>query len=180
MFSRDAKVTARRDEETVLRALQEEHGSAVFTYANRLTDGDRGRAEDIVQETFLRAWRRLDAVADPDRGSIRSWLLTVAHNIACDQYRARRSRPYEVSHVDVTEVPAADDIERAMERWLVADALATLSPAHRAVIVETFYRGRSVAEAAEALGVPVGTVKSRAFYGLRALKLALRERGVSR
>ncbi len=67
-----------------------------------------------------------------------------------------------------------------MESWLVADALATLSPAHRAVIVETFYRGRSVAEAAEALGVPVGTVKSRAFYGLRALKLALRERGVTR
>ena len=75
-------------------------------------------------------------------------------------------------------VAGLDQMDGALDRILVTDALESLSAEHRAVIVETYYRGRTVAEAARALGVPPGTVKSRCHYALRALKLALTERGV--
>jgi RNA polymerase sigma-70 factor (ECF subfamily) len=76
-------------------------------------------------------------------------------------------------------LPVPDDAERALESWAVADALATLRPDHQRVLLETYYRGKSVAEAAAALSVPAGTVKSRTFYALRALRLALEERGLA-
>lgn len=162
----------------MLRTLYEQHAAPLLSYALRLTGGDRGRSEDIVQETLLRAWRHPEAL-EPSRGPVRSWLFTVARNVAVDAHRARRSRPTEVGDEALAVVPAVDEIEQALDSWLVADALAALSPDHRAVIVETYYRGRSVAEAAAVLGVPPGTVKSRTFYALRALRLALEERGVT-
>ena len=165
-------------EDQALRLLYEQHAAPLLSYAMRLTGGDRGRSEDIVQETLLRAWRHPEAL-DPDRGPVRSWLFTVARNVAVDAHRARRARPTEVGDEALALVPAVDEIEQALDSWLVADALAALSPDHRAVLVETYYRGRSVAEAAAALGVPAGTVKSRTFYALRALRLALEERGVT-
>jgi RNA polymerase sigma-70 factor (ECF subfamily) len=165
-------------QDEVLRALFEQHAAPLLSYAIRLTGGDRGRAEDVVQETLLRAWRHPEAL-DPDRGPVRSWLFTVARNVAVDAHRARRARPPEVGEDALAVVPAVDEIEQALDTWLVADALATLSPDHRAVIVETYFRGRSVADAASVLGIPPGTVKSRTFYGLRALRLALEERGVT-
>lgn len=165
-------------EETALRELYDAHAGALLAYAIRLTNGDRGRAEDVVQETLVRAWRHRDAL-DEDRGPIRPWLFTVAHHVAIDAYRARAARPTEVGDAVLAAVPSADDIDASLDRLLIADAMSALSPEHRAVIIETYYRGRSVAEAAVALGVPPGTVKSRTFYALRALKLALTERGVS-
>ncbi|HET7312430.1 MAG TPA: sigma-70 family RNA polymerase sigma factor [Mycobacteriales bacterium] len=165
-------------EDSALRALYEQHAGPLFAYALRLTSGDRGRSEDIVQETLLRAWRHPQAL-DPARGPVRSWLFTVARNIAVDAHRARRARPKEVGDEALAVVPAVDEIEQALDRWLIADALATLSAEHRAVLVETYYRGRSVAEASSTLGIPAGTVKSRTFYALRALRLALEERGVT-
>jgi RNA polymerase sigma-70 factor (ECF subfamily) len=75
-------------------------------------------------------------------------------------------------------LPAGDDTDRTLESWAVAEALASLRPDHRKVIVETYYRGCSVAEAAVTLGIPAGTVKSRTYYALKALKLALEERGL--
>ncbi len=77
------------------------------------------------------------------------------------------------------ELPAADELDRAVQQWQVADALASLSAQHRAVLLETYYRGRSIAEASATLGIPAGTVKSRSYYALRALRLALQERGWS-
>jgi RNA polymerase sigma-70 factor, ECF subfamily len=161
-----------------MRALYDEHVGALLSYAVRLSSGDRQRAEDIVQETFLRAWRHPEALAE-ERGSVRPWLFTIARNLAVDAHRARRARPPEVSDEALAVVPAADELDRALEAWQVADALAALSPDHRAVLVETYYRGRSVAEAAAVLGVPAGTVKSRSYYALRALRLTLQERGVT-
>ncbi|HVT21823.1 MAG TPA: sigma-70 family RNA polymerase sigma factor [Mycobacteriales bacterium] len=160
-----------------MRALYDAHAGALLAYAIRLTGGDRGRAEDVVQETMLRAWRHRDAM-DESRGPIRPWLFTVAHHVAIDAYRARAARPTEVGDAVLEAVPAADDIDVHLDRLLISDAMAALSPEHRSVLIETYYRGRSVAEAAESLGVPPGTVKSRTFYALRALKLALAERGV--
>jgi RNA polymerase sigma-70 factor (ECF subfamily) len=171
-----ASVSAAEGE--AVRVLYEQHAVPLLAYALRLTGGDRGRSEDIVQETLLRAWRHPEAL-DPDRGPVRSWLFTVARNVAVDAHRARRARPIEVGDEALAVVPAVDEIEQALDTWLVSDALATLSPDHRAVLLETYYRGRSVAEAAAVLGVPPGTVKSRTFYALRALRLALEERGVT-
>ena len=171
-------VTLGSAEDTALRALFDQHAAPLLSYALRLTGGDRGRAEDVVQETLLRAWRHPEAL-DESRGPVRSWLFTVARNVAVDAHRARRSRPTEVGDEPLALIPAADEIEKALDSWLVADAMAALSTDHRAVLVETYYRGRSVAEAAAVLGIPAGTVKSRTFYALRALKLALEERGVT-
>jgi RNA polymerase sigma-70 factor, ECF subfamily len=168
----------RRDEER-MTVLFDQHGGPLFAYAMQLTAGDRQRAEDVVQETLLRAWRHPEALA-PERGSVRAWLRTVARNIAFDDYRARQARPREVAIelADRGTEPGDDAIDRALEAWIVAEALESLSPAHREVLVETFFRGGSVADASLALGVPPGTVKSRTFYALRALRAALVERGV--
>lgn len=164
-------------DEALVRTLYAEHAGPLLAYAMRLTH-DRYRAEDVVQETLLRAWRHSEAL-DAARGSLRPWLFTVARNLVVDQHRARRARPTEVSSEALLGVPAADELDRALQAWQIADAVATLSHEHRAVLIETYYRGRSVAEAAAALGIPAGTVKSRTFYALRALRLALEERGVT-
>ena len=166
-------------DELLLRALFDQHAPALLSYALRLVDGDRGRAEDVVQETLLRAWRHPEAMA-PDRGSPRPWLFAVARRIAVDAHRRRRARPQEVGDDVLAQVPAQDDeVDRALDAWLVADALAALSPAHREVLVQTYFAGRTVGEAAQVLGVPPGTVKSRTHYALQALRLALLERGVT-
>jgi RNA polymerase sigma-70 factor (ECF subfamily) len=171
-------VTVDQADETALRELYDGHAGALLAYAIRLTGGDRGRAEDVVQETLLRAWRHRDAL-DESRGPLRPWLFTVAHHVAIDAYRARAARPAEVGDAVLESMPSADDLDARLDRLLISDALMALSAEHRGVLVETYYRGRSVAEAAEVLGVPPGTVKSRTFYALRALKLALAERGVT-
>jgi RNA polymerase sigma-70 factor, ECF subfamily len=165
-------------EDAALRLIYEQHAAPLLSYALRLTGGDRGRSEDIVQETLLRAWRHPEAL-DSERGPVRSWLFTVARNVAVDAHRARKARPQEVGDEALAVVPAVDEIEQALDSWLIADAMSALSADHRAVIIETYYRGRSVTDAAAALGVPPGTVKSRTHYALRALKLALEEMGVS-
>ncbi|MEW2358889.1 sigma-70 family RNA polymerase sigma factor [Spirillospora sp. NPDC029432] len=165
-------------DEELLRALFDEHGGPLLGYVLRLTGGDRAQAEDVVQETLLRAWRHPEALGGRP---VRPWLFTVARNLVVDAHRAKRSRPPETGIDEQALMTAAgsDDIDRALESWTVAEAMADLSPQHRAVLVETYYRGRSVAEAAKALGIPAGTVKSRSYYALRALKLALEERGLA-
>jgi RNA polymerase sigma-70 factor (ECF subfamily) len=169
--------TGRTDAE-VLREVYLAHAPALLAYARSLTGGDRSRAEDIVQETFIRACRHPEAL-DPERGSPRPWLFTVARHVAVDSHRARAARPVEVGDAPLALVAVPDDdIDRALDTWLVAEALASLSEKHREVLLLTFYRQRSVAETAAVLGVPEGTVKSRAYYALRALKVALAERGV--
>ena len=169
---------AENSPEESLRALYDGHAPALLAYAVRLTDGDRARAADIVQETLVRAWRHLDRL-DESAGPVRPWLFTVAQRVAIDAHRARKARPPETGDGVLASVPSLDDVESALDRIVVTDALDSLSADHRAVIVETYYRGRSVAEAAAVLGIPSGTVKSRTYYALRALKLALAERGVT-
>jgi RNA polymerase sigma-70 factor, ECF subfamily len=164
----------------LMRALHAQHAGALWSYAVSLTDGDRARAEDVVQETLLRAWRH-PRVLDQSRGSARAWLFTVARHIVVDDWRAGRGRR-EVLTAEPPEPEArgvADDTDQVLQAWLVADALDQLSAEHRAVLVECFYRGASVAEAATRLGIPEGTVKSRTHYALRALRLVLQEMGVS-
>ncbi|WP_443667676.1 sigma-70 family RNA polymerase sigma factor [Jidongwangia harbinensis] len=163
----------------MLRALQDEHGDALYAHAVRLTGGDRQRAEDLVQETLLRAWRNPEAL-DPRRGAVRSWLFTTARNLSIDAWRRRSVRVGEVVTDMIPEPPpSADEADRAVEAWTVAEALARLSSTHREVLVECFYQGRSVAETAARLGIPPGTVKSRTHYALRSLRVVLDEMGVT-
>jgi RNA polymerase sigma-70 factor, ECF subfamily len=166
-------------DEDLVRALYTEHAGALLGYVLRLTQGDRQKAEDVVQETLFRAWQHPEAVS-PERGPVRGWLCTVARNLVVDGQRASRARPQEVSQERLVALPVDDDeFDRALVSWEVADALSTLRFEHRSVLLETYYRGRSVAEAARVLGVPEGTVKSRTYYALRALRLALEERGLA-
>ncbi len=168
------------DDEALIRALHDEHGDALFAHALRLCDGDRQRAEDLMQETLLRAWRHPESL-DPERGSTRAWLFTTARRLAIDAWRRREARVGEVYTEAIPEPRHdLDEADRAVEAWTIAEALERLSPLHREVLVECFYRGRSVTEAAVALGIPAGTVKSRTHYAVRALRLVLEEMGVTR
>jgi RNA polymerase sigma-70 factor (ECF subfamily) len=166
------------DRERALRTLYDEHADSLLHFVIRQVGGDRQQAEDIVQETLLRSWRR--AEFDGVR-SLRPWLFTVARRLAVDTYRRRKARPEEVDGSGLEEqlTADADDIDRMLSSVVLTDALEALSPAHRAVLQETYFRDRSVQEASDALGIPPGTVKSRIHYALRALRLALDERDVS-
>ena len=165
------------DDVTLMRQLHDEHAAALWRYCLRLTAGDRARAEDVVQETMLRAWRRLPDL-DETRMSLRPWLFTVARRIVIDEWRSQRSHP-EVAVAELPESASDDESDQLLLSWTVAEALTHLTAEHRAVLRECYFRGRSVAEAARRLGVPEGTVKSRTHYALRALRLALEEMGVT-
>jgi RNA polymerase sigma-70 factor, ECF subfamily len=151
--------------------LVNEHGAALLAYATRLT-GDRHAAEDVVQETLVRAWQRADQL-DSAKGSIRGWLLTVARNIVIDQARARASRPTEVAESPTTPPVSRDHSEAVVDLVAMGQLLGGLSDDHRNVLVQLYYRGRTVNEAAVELGVPAGTVKSRSYHALRALRSRL-------
>jgi RNA polymerase sigma-70 factor (ECF subfamily) len=152
------------------------HGGELYGYARRSL-GDARAAEDVVQETFIRAWRARDRF-DTSLGTLRTWLFTIARRVVIDHARARSIRQTEPLPVDLAHHD--DDVENAMVGWQVEEALARLRPEHRQVVVETYYRGRSGREVAEELGIPEGTVRSRLFYGLRTLRLALEEMGWDR
>lgn len=148
------------------------HGTALIRFALKLTLGDRQRAEDIVQETLVRAWRHPEVVGGGQQ-AIRPWLFTVTRHVAIDMWRAR-SRTDEIIDDGQTDRPdPTERIEQAVTALDVRAALAQLTPEHRAVIVEMYYHGRSVAEISGALGIPAGTVKSRTYYGLRQLRRVL-------
>ncbi len=166
------------NEVLLMRQLHDEHATALWHHCLRLTGYDRARAEDLVQETLLRAWRHR-TVLDSSSPSVRAWLMTVSRNLLIDEWRSRRSR----SEMTMAEVPDRDEpvdrTDQLLQSWVVAEAITKLSADHRAVLRECYYDGRPVAEAAQRLGIPEGTVKSRTHYALRALRLALEEMGVS-
>lgn len=163
-------------DEELMRALYAEYGGPLLRYVTGLTAGDRQHAEDIVQETLLRAWRHPEVLQSSDR-TPRAWLFAVARNLAIDAYRARVARPQEQE-----EVPelAVDDqrLDAALTHFELLEAMQGLAAQHREVIVAVYYRGLSVEEAAQLLGVPAGTVKSRCHYALRALRVLCEERGL--
>ncbi|BDZ48933.1 RNA polymerase sigma factor [Frondihabitans sucicola] len=164
------------DDATLLRALHDEHAAPLWRYVVGLTH-DTALASDIVQETLLRAWKK-PSVLDQREASARAWLFTVARNLVIDDRRSAR-HTHEFPTEILPEPEAADRADALLDAWSVSDALASLGPEHRAVIVHAYYGGRSVAEIARELDIPEGTVKSRMHYGLRALRLAMQERGIT-
>lgn len=159
--------------ERELKLLYEQHAEALFGYALRLLGGDRHKAEDIVQETLLRCWRKRDL--DGSRPA-RPWLFKVARNLVIDGYRLRMARPQEAGSTWLEgQTVDSDSIDRMLSSMVVNDAVKALTPAHREVLYETYFAGRTTQEVAAILGIPAGTVKSRLWYAIRALRLALRE-----
>jgi RNA polymerase sigma-70 factor (ECF subfamily) len=148
------------------------HAAELFGFAVRSL-GDSGLAEEAVQETFLRAWRAGDRF-DPQIGSLRTWLFAILRNVVIDLGRARAVRP---TVADGGIEPSVEPLDKALLAWQVEEAMRRIGDEHRRILIETYYRGRPYAEVAEELGVPEGTVKSRVYYGLRALRVALEEMG---
>jgi RNA polymerase sigma-70 factor (ECF subfamily) len=141
-------------------------------------NGDVQAAEDVVQETMLRGWQHA-AELNPEHAG--SWLHTVARNIAISTYhRRRRARPPEVPLEEDASPHIDDGLDGIIDSWLLATAVNSISSEHRSVIVELFYRRKSVAEVAALLDIPEGTVRSRSFYGLRALRKELEKQGITR
>jgi RNA polymerase sigma-70 factor (ECF subfamily) len=149
------------------------HSGELYGFALRSL-GDAGLAEEAVQETFVRAWRAGDRF-DPEIASLRTWLFAILRNVVIDFGRARAVRPKLSGETGVE--PSVEPLEQALLSWQVEEAMRRIGEDHRHVIVETHYRGRPYAEVAAELGVPEGTIKSRVYYGLRALRVALEEMG---
>lgn len=163
-----------------IEQLHEEFSGPLYLYALRRLGGDASSAEEAVQDTLVRAWRHAGRF-DPDRGSLPGWLFTIARNVTTDRLRRAGSRPRAAGPFEDNDGPVSDgDIDRVLEAWQLAEALRELSAEHREAIVSVHYLGFTVHDTATRLGVPDGTVKSRLYYGLRALRLRLEERGVTR
>jgi RNA polymerase sigma-70 factor (ECF subfamily) len=163
------------NDDDALRQLYARYGKALRRYAERFCT-DPANAEDIVQETFIRAWRNLPQLAADDR-LVRPWLFRVTRNLLIDADRAARSRPVTVAARPDQDIRYDTAFDQVVDRHLVAGALQQLSPAHRAVLVETFYRGATTAAVARQLGIPPGTARSRLHYALQALRQELRDHG---
>jgi RNA polymerase sigma-70 factor (ECF subfamily) len=159
---------AEHDADAIVDRLYRENGAFVLSYVTGLLK-DRYLAEDVVQETMLRAWRHCGEFR-PEKGSVRGWLIRVAHNVAMDTIRMRRSRPAEVAEDAAPEAPVADHADAVVTALHVRRALDRLSPSHRAVIEEIYLNGHTAREAAARLGIPEGTVFSRSYYALRVLR----------
>jgi RNA polymerase sigma-70 factor, ECF subfamily len=160
------------DRDEPMRELYRRYSARIYGLGVHLLS-DRGLAEELVQETFVRLWRTADRF-DPERGTPPSFIFAIARRLAIDLWRRPSSRPLAVEPTQ----PADDQMDRLLLRLEVRDALDSLSDAHRQVL-ELSYQGQlKQAEIAERLGIPLGTVKTRSFHALRSLKAALDQRGI--
>lgn len=167
-----ATLVGRRDSD-LLRALHDRYAHALWFYVVGLNGGDLAKAQDVVQETMLRAWRN-EAVLDRTDTAQRGWLFAVARHMVIDEWRSARRRS-EIVTDQVSEPPVEDTAQQTVDRQLLLTALRTLSAEHREVLLECYFRGASIAQAARTLGVPTGTIKSRTHYALHALRRALED-----
>jgi RNA polymerase sigma-70 factor, ECF subfamily len=138
--------------------------------------GDQSLAEELVQETFVRLWQQARRF-DPSRGSVSTFVYTIGRHTAVGLWRRPSSRPFPPDAAQA-EPATTDPVEGVAEGLVVRDAMDSLSSAHRQILELFYVKDRKQVEIAELLGIPLATVKTRAFYALRALKVALQERGV--
>jgi len=169
-------------DEAQVHAAYAAHGAELYRFVLRGL-GDAGAAQDVVQEVFLRAWRAADRF-DPELASLRVWLFAIARNAMIDHARAAGVRPWQGNLVDQPTIEAAsgavpDPTEALLRSWVVEEALQRVSEDHRNAIVQTHLKERPYAEVAAELEIPVGTLRSRVFYGLKALRVAMDEMGVT-
>ena len=163
-------------DEDVVAAIYRDHGTALRRFVLSASR-DPQLADDVVQETILRVWQQAPEIT----GSLRSYLFRTARNIMIDNYRKAQRRPREAAERDLADpVDAAERVDELLNKVLMEEALLRLSAEHRDVLVALHYRRYTVQEAAKTLNIPSGTVKSRAFYAVRALRTILDEMGVQR
>ena len=156
-----------------MRMLYQIHSESLVRAFLYWTYGDRQSAEDLMQETMMRAWRNLDKL-DRDPVSLRPWLMTVARRIAIDMIRARSSRPVQVAdNWSEWAVEAPEPFGRVHDRSVIGQVLGELSEEQRTVLVHVYIFDRTVPQIARELGIPEGTVKSRLHYALRALRASV-------
>lgn len=158
-------------------ALYQRYGSNLYGLGLRLL-GDRGMAEEMVQETFVRLWRSAERF-DRDKGSVRTFTYTIARRVAVDLRRRSASRPLD-SREEIDQVDSAreGEFDRLVLGLDVRDALRSLSTKHCEILELHFDEDLTQVQVAERLDVPLGTVKTRIYHGLRALKLEFEERGL--
>ena len=159
--------------EQAARELYRGYGGELYGFALRRLD-DRQLAEEVVQDVFTSVWRRARDY-DAERGTLRAWLYGIARNAIIDAERRRRRRPRTLADEPPEAASAEDPIERALLRWQMQLALERLTPDHREALRLTHVEGLKLREVAEVLGLPLGTVKSRVYYALQALRLACEE-----
>jgi RNA polymerase sigma-70 factor (ECF subfamily) len=163
--------------EATLRELHDRHAGELWRFGMRLTH-DRQLSEDVVQEVLLKAWKD-PSLGQRDEAAARAWRFTASRSLIIDKWRSAASQ-----HEQRIEEPPEESVGEAtsvvLDRWLIAEALTSLSVEHRSVISAAYYDGRSVADISARLRIPEGTVKSRLHYGLRTLRLALQKKGVTR
>lgn len=152
-------------------ALYRRYARPVFGLALRRL-GDRGRAEDAVQETFASVWRAARTYK-PERGPGAPWLYAVARNAIVDNGRARREPPVDAPEEVAGDETPADRAEAGWVAWRVHRALGELPENERQVIELAYWGGRSQSEIADLLGIPLGTVKTRTRSGLARLSAVL-------
>jgi RNA polymerase sigma-70 factor, ECF subfamily len=165
------------EDDAIITALYQVYRAPLMSFVLRLTGGDRQHAEDIVQETMVRAWREAGQL-DLSVPSLMPWLTAVARRIVIDEHRRKRARPAESGEPAAPDRPVDDSAADTVLRVAVADAMRQLTSSHRQAISETILRDQTATQAAVVLGIPVGTVKSRVHYALRVLEVVLAERGL--
>ncbi len=164
----------RGDRERALTELYRRYERRLYGFGLGLL-GDTGLAEELVQETFVRVWRAADRF-DPDRGTVATFIFSIARRLAIDLWRRPSSRPFEA---EVERGTMADEaIDRLVLGLSVRDALDSLSDAHRQVLELSYRSDLTQAEIASRLGISLGTVKSRTYHALRALQRAVQQRGI--
>ncbi|MCW2648198.1 MAG: polymerase [Pseudonocardiales bacterium] len=169
--------TAATGVDDALKTLYADHGRALLAYAERFTN-DRGRAEDVVQETFLRAWRRLPGLLE-DHRSVRAWLFLVTRRLLVDSARAESTRPALADEEPTIEGIVDGGFDRLLDHTILVEAMQRLSEPHQQILVETFFAGHPVHVAAARLGVPPGTARSRLHYAISQLRRQLDPRIVA-
>ena len=170
MDQRDLVMRAKRGDQDAFATLA---GAAVarLDAAARLILRDGDLARDAVQDAMVRAWRDLPGLRDPDRFD--AWLRKLTVNACIDVARRRRRRSIEVELTPILMPSIADDSAGIAEREQLDDALRRLDPEWRAIVVQHFFLGMPLAEIAVAMGIPIGTVKSRLHRSLHAMRSTL-------
>lgn len=169
----DRRTNTPTDAQSRMTRVHQEYAPALRNYLDSFTGASRQSSEDLLQDTMIRVWRYLeDLPVEPDH--TRRWLFTVARSAGIDAVRRAQVRPPAVRWPDLSRLPSSDDVTGIVVALdSLRTALGALGQPQRQILTDLYVEGYSVAEVADRLGVPVGTVKSRSYYALRSLRTSM-------